>query len=370
MIRGGPIYPQKHEPHRALESRPSFWKLIRRKLSRRRRVDVLPEPKTALDRLLDAVPGLTTLTTLDVDLPHSSNDPFHAMKIKVLEAGWPVFSTNLMSLSLNVPLEEIHLVVPSHNTLLRLESFSIVLYNFHSPMSELDEVIRRTLFPFLINLCPTLRSLKLDARKNVDISSILADLPHMPYLRNLDISHPFLSLELTSLVGHHLFLKAHQSQLQYLTLNFVAQSSPLNVTDEFFNQEWCRVLLPDLQFLSFGLSGFSVSCEAAAIPYFQRQTPNLKSLEVHPLWFSYDQMASIITGPKAAGYQLKALRTLDVQIRCFSPDLLSLLADRIPHLRSLKLVVMAIGPDKQHDIIGISLVPEVSRPAFYLLPGK
>ena len=84
-------------------------------------------------------------------------------------------------------------------------------------------------------------------------------------------------------------------------------------------------------------------------------------------------MASIITGPKAAGYQLKALRTLDVQIRCFSPDFLSLLADRIPHLRSLKLVVMAIGPDhdkQQPEHLGSSLVPAVSRPSFYPLHGK
>jgi len=115
------------------------------------------------------------------------------------------------------------------------------------------------------------------------------------YLRNLDISHPFLSLESTSLVGHHLFLEAHQSQLQHLTFDFVAQSSgsgSLNITDEFFNHEWCHVLLPELQFLSFHLSSFTVSFEAAAITYFQRQIPNLESLEIHQLCFSYNQLAT------------------------------------------------------------------------------
>jgi hypothetical protein len=323
-----------------------------------------------LDRLLDNVPGLTKLTKMDIYLQHNSKDPFHAMKIKVLEAGWLVFSANLTALSLNVPLEELPLVVPSHNTLLQLESFSIVLYNFNFT-SEPNEVISRALLPFLIKLGPTLRSLKLAARENVDISSILANLPHMFYLRNLDISHPFLSLELTSLVGHQLFLEAHQSQLQHLSLDFFrVQSSPLNITADFFNQEWCHVVLPELQCLSFHLCGFTVSCEAAAITYLQRQIPSLKSLKVHPLWFSYDQMTSIITGPKSTGYQLKALRTLDVQIRCFSPNILSLLADRIPHLRSLKLAVAVIGPDEQPEHLGSSRVPEVSQPSSHPLPEK
>jgi hypothetical protein len=191
----------------------------------------------------------------------------------------------------------------------------------------------------------------------------------MPYLRNLDISHPFLSLERTRLTGHHLFLEAHQSQLQYLSFDFVAQSSSLEITDEFFNQEWYRVLLPALQSLSFRLSGFTVSCEAA-IPYLQRQIPTLKFLEVHQLCFSYDQIASVITGPKAEGCQLRALRTLNVQIQCFSPYLLTLVADRLPNLQSLKLLVMTIGPDKQPKDLGSSKIPEVSPPSFHLSAAK
>jgi hypothetical protein len=372
LIRSGPIYPQsqdvklptapqKDKLPRASRSRPPYLKL-RRIFSRTSHVEVGHElkPKTDLDRLLDAVPGLTELTTLDVELSHSSKDPFHAMKTKVLEAGWPVFAANVTTLSLNVPLEEIHLFVPSHK-LLRLESFSIDINSFLST-SEPNEVIRSTLLPFLINLGPTLRLLKLCARApNVDMSSILANLPHMPYLRNLDISHPFLSLELTSLVGHRLFLEAHQSQLQHLSVDFVEQSSSLNITGEIFNQEWCRVLLPALQFLFFRFSGFTASSsEAAAVPYFQRQIPTLKSLVVHPLCFSYSQMASIFTGLKAGGCKPIALRTLDMEIQCLSPDLLSLLANGIPQLRSLKLAVIVIGPDRQPSLPERDQVPEVS----------
>jgi hypothetical protein len=79
-------------------------------------------------------------------------------------------------------------------------------------------------------------------------------------------------------------------------------------------------------------------------------------------------MASIITGPKARGYQLAALRTLDMEILCFSPDFLSLLAHGIPQLQSLKLVVADIGPDKDNVFFARNRVPEVSQPSFYLLP--
>jgi hypothetical protein len=328
------------------------------------------EPETSLDKLVNAVPGLTTLATLDIHLPYSSDDhSFYATKLSVIKAGWPIFAANLTTLNLDVPLEEIHLVLLSHITLLRLEKFSIVLRIL--PTSEPNELIRKSLLPFLIDHGPTLRSLKFVTRENLNISSILNSLQHMPYLSRLDITHPFFSSKLTCLVGYHHFLETHQSQLQHLTFNFVAQSSSCDMdSSEFLNQEWCRVLLPGLQFLSFGLSGFRMSCEAAAIPYFQRHIPTVKSLTILDLHFSYDQVASILTGPMSGGYQLTALRTLDIRIWCFSPAFLSLLAENTPQLRSLKLNMSVIGPDKgpdkQPERFGRNRVPEVGRHSLYV----
>jgi len=138
----------------------------------------------------------------------------------------------------------------------------------------------------------------------------------------------------------------------------------------FFNQEWCRVLLPELQFLSFRFSRVTVPCEAAVIPYLQRQIWTLRSLEVHTFFFSFDQVASIITGHRDGGHQLVALRTLDMDIQCFSPDLLNLLADRIPQFRPLKQTVIVIGPDKQPDPPGRGRVPEASLPSVCPCPRK
>jgi hypothetical protein len=81
-------------------------------------------------------------------------------------------------------------------------------------------------------------------------------------------------------------------------------------------------------------------------------------------------MASIITGPRHGEYQLVALRRLDLEIQCFSPDFLILLADRIPQLRSLKLAVVIIGPDKRPDPSGREGVPEVGLPSVYPRPRK
>jgi hypothetical protein len=327
----------------------------------RRRV-VGHEPRTVLDKLLNAASGLTTLTTLDICLPCSLDDhPFYWTKLDVIKAGWPIFAANLTNLHLDVPLEEIHIVLLSHIRLLRLEKFFIILRVF--PTSEPNELIRKSLLPFLIDHGPTLRSLTLVARENLNISSMLNNLHHMPYLSDLNITHLFFDPELTAnLVGYHHFLEAHQSQLQYLAFNFTARSSSFVIDSfEFLSQEWCCVLLPGLQSLSFGLSGFSVSCEAAAIPYFQRHIPTVTSLTILSLHFSYEQVASILTGPKPGGYQLTALRALDIQIWCFSPAFLSLLVDRAPQLRSLKLSAFVIGPDKQPARFGRNRVPEVGR---------
>jgi hypothetical protein len=89
------------------------------------------------------------------------------------------------------------------------------------------------------------------------------------------------------------------------------------------------------------------------------------------LCFSYDQMASIIKGPRVGGHQHMALRTLEMEIHCFSPDILSLFAEGIPQLRSLKLEVMVIGPDKYQQPKNYgNRVSEASRPSTYPRPGS
>jgi len=316
------------------------------------------EPEASL---LNAMPGLTSLTTLDVSLPYNLEDLFfHSTKLSLIKAGWPVFAANLTTLYLDVPLEEIHLILLSHIKLLRLERFYIVLHTFYA-MSEPYSLIRTSLIPFLIAHGPTLRSLKLLALEDLDMSSILADLQHMPYLSSLDIAQP---MQLMGFVGHHQFLEAHRLHLQHLTLEVM--EAPFFGMDisEFFNQEWCRVLLPELQSLSFGLSPRFEGPYEAAIAYFQRHIPTVKSLIIRSLNFSYDQFSSILTGPKHGGYQLSGLGTLDIQIWCFSPAFLSLLADKTPHLQSLRLKASIIGPDKQPEPLGRNRVPEVSQLSF------
>jgi hypothetical protein len=157
----------------------------------RRRV-VGHEPRTVLDKLLNAAPGLTTPTTLDICLPYSLDDhPFYWTKLDVIKAGWPIFAANLTNLHLDVPLEEIHIVLLSHIRLLRLEKFFIILRVF--PTSEPNELIRKSLLPFLIDHGPTLRSLTLVARENLNISSMLNNLHHMPYLSDLISPTSFLT---------------------------------------------------------------------------------------------------------------------------------------------------------------------------------
>ena len=328
--------------------------------------------ETFLDKLLDAVPGLTRLTILDVSLPYSlDNYSFYWTKIGIINAGWPFFAVNITTLSLDIPLEEIHLVLLSHITLLQLESFFIFLHIFF-PTYEPNGLIWNTLLSFLLDHGLTLSSLRLEALKKVDISSILAGLQHMPHLNSLHISHPFLTLGLMNFVGHHQFLEAHQLQLQYLTFNFVVQSLSSDIANKFFNQEWCDILLPGLQSLSFCFLCLTVSHDDAAdttIPYFQQHIPTVKSLIIHTLHFSYNQVASILTGPKYGEYQLTVLRMLDIQIQCFSPAFLSLLIDKAPQLWLLKLNMSIIGPDKQPKCFRRSRVPELGH-SIYLLPRK
>lgn len=110
----------------------------------------------------------------------------------MMKASWPILVASLTTLSLDVPLEEIHLVLLSHITLLHLEYFSIFLH-ISLPTSEPNGLIWKTLLPFLINHGLTLRLLKLNALDKVDMSSILTGLQHMPCLNTLYIYLPSFS---------------------------------------------------------------------------------------------------------------------------------------------------------------------------------
>jgi len=189
------------------------------------------------------------------------------------------------------------------------------------------------------------------------MSSILTGLQRMPCLNNLNISHPVLTLESTSFVGHHQFLEAHQSQLEHLTFNFIPKSDFSNITDEFFSQDFCHVLLPELQSLSFRFLSPAMSCDVAAVSYFQKIILTVKSLRVYPVIFSDNQVASILAGPKP-GKCFTALEMLDIPMWCFSPALLGLLAEKTPRLRSLKLIVFIIGPDEKVQPFGRNMIPE------------
>ena len=93
-----------------------------------------------------------------------------------------------------------------------------------------------------------------------------------------------------------------------------------------------------------------------------RHISAVESLIILSLNFSYDQVASTLTGPKTGRYRLTAL---SIRITCFSPVFLSLLVDNAPQLRSLKLNISAIGPDKQPESFSRnSVVAEVSHSLF------
>jgi hypothetical protein len=102
IIRRGPIYPQKYEPtRRRLGFKWPIWKSMKAKFSQMRRHVIGHEPEASLDKLLNAVPGLTTLTTLNIYLPYSCWDDhsLHCTKLSVIKAGWPIFAANLTTLT-------------------------------------------------------------------------------------------------------------------------------------------------------------------------------------------------------------------------------------------------------------------------------
>ncbi|KIM41572.1 hypothetical protein M413DRAFT_27892 [Hebeloma cylindrosporum] len=141
------------------------------------------------------------------------------------------------------------------------------------------------------------------------MSFVLSNLPRIPYLISLDISHHF---QVKSFSGHRRFPEVHQSQLQHLAIEFEVTTE----SEKPFDQDWCRVPLPGLQSLSLCVTSPRPPWEAMAIiPYIQRHVLTVSPLKVDSLTFSYDKVASILTGPTGGNYQPTKLGTLELEIR-------------------------------------------------------
>jgi len=299
--------------------------VLTRKHVRWLRVDVA-QPITYILQVIRGMSNVKELT-LNTEYPVGSPDLVHFLP--VVSAGWTTFGATLRSLTLAVPLEGYcHVLTPSM-VFPSLEAFTLRLFARYLT-TDGTKIACDLLVPFVNNHHSTLQSFYLWSGDLCDVSPFLHGIRYLPQLRKLTVFLPSVSMRTTNAYGFQHILEVHSRTLRQLKMTFqLSVYHKLPTATELVNSGPLRVVLPHLEYLDIDLTYF-VSL-SGIILYLQRFN-SLTHLVLRTRRFLYEEVEPVIS---VLGGRLKMLA---LKVRLLSPELLGLLAMKLPCLDRLHLL--------------------------------
>ncbi|KAF8183452.1 hypothetical protein BJ912DRAFT_1061340 [Pholiota molesta] len=298
----------------------------------------VPAEVTA-QNLLTIMGLLKELRSLEVYIHGSEHWYLQQAAIPFFPVGWSTFRTNLRSLELTVPVEDLVAVLPnlSHGILPNLDTISLRISRASTATQNDDIIMVETILPFLQSHRHTIRSLTFD--NNHDM------------VRRINLSPVLLELHLSSLTH---FTLTHSSHLTHFAIT-TGESPPFDIFDAaprrrtypFFSQECFATPLPQLEHLAIHYSSADEhEWEAqrnSMIPYIQQfrstlVSLKLVSLDIYYRW-TFESVRLLVEGFASSA----RLRRLDILVACFDPELLTILAANLPNLEVLNITTWSLS---------------------------
>ena len=300
-------------------------------------------PEAAVDSILELMGQLCLLRTLQIEIRGQEHWYLNNSTIDFLAPGWEAFGSNLRSLQLKIPLEDLARVLPSFPEHLgNLEGLSLSIARALFTTDEI-KIFRGILIPFINTHHRGLRSLSFDVADQNNISPLLEALVPMPSLRCFKLKQPFVDEQSTNFTGLHHFFKVHRSYLTRFDLEIISTFTHHPVPYTFFTQGCFGGPLPRLVHLSIHLPHFPEQYAGGMLPYIHRFRSTLRSLKVSHYQWTSENLRSLVEGFTSS----RLLGELEVSILEFSPDLLSTLAANLPNLEVLSLDFQKVLPEGQ-----------------------
>ncbi|KAJ2915937.1 hypothetical protein MD484_g4480, partial [Candolleomyces efflorescens] len=265
---------------------------------------------------------------------------------------------NLRKLSLNLSLENVQSILSSDTQITRLEELHLCI---HSETvcndQERTYILQHHLAPAICRFRSTLKTLVIESWEPTDLSPLFANIERIPVLDDLCINIPVERCHLGDPAGVSGFLKKHQSTLRCLRLRATQYGGRGLAPDLCSLHEWIseateKVELPKLRELDISSNLFPTDTSLLCLKRFSR---TLTSSTMTGVYRSYEQVVQALDNflmpesgfsdspatKEVKGNNLKRLRIGPVSL---SPQLVDLIASRIPELRRLELLVRDILP--------------------------
>lgn len=253
---------------------------------------------------------------------------------------------NLRKLSLNLSLENAKSLLSSDTALSRLEEFHLCLHTESvTDEQERSYILQTHLAPIISRFRSTLRTLAISSWEPTDLSPLFANIDHVPTLDDLTLSIPVEPCHLGNPACVNGFLQKHQSSLRCLRLRATQYGGKGLIPDLTCLHEWIsnatdRVELPKLRILDITSSLFPT---ASSLQCLQRFSRSLSSLSMTGVYRSYADVVDVLD-QFADSPALASMRMLRIGPVSLSPQLVDLIASRIPGLTHLELLVRDIIP--------------------------
>lgn len=320
----------------------------------------LNHPASPLVSRTDAVSWPELLQVLERVMGSLSNVTYVALRrtdcdsiAPLLSTGWRAYGSNLRRLSLTIPLEE-YATFESPTTFSNLEELDISVSRI-IPWSfpRDDKAVIEDLAPFVNGLKSTLRSFSLSLNSCINLSPLFQHLEHFPSLRRIFLAIVIDKVHLSEPTHLERFFLRHSETLQLITLHtsscIVAGYSgvwkPTNLSP---------IIFPKLQELELEMREFTetsmITLMFIAHSYHIFDTLTVLRLTNHNLTFAeVDTLASAFSHRRGRDRAGDAFRSLHIDIKKLSPQLVDLLAEKLPDLRKLSLVYCELTDDECMD---------------------
>lgn len=241
----------------------------------------------------------------------------------VVLSTWPIFSSRLRALKLDLSVQSINLLLSPTIVFGSLEVLAIQISDYlRPPDRECLQIISSVLLPFVNNHRPTLTTLELSdmGSRDLDISPLLLGMEYFPRLKKMEISveTPQGIRGLWHVLGLHTDRLEEFHTTRHSLMNLPLYEGPA---------------LPHLT--SFNLI-LSVSLrESSGLAYLRFLGTHITSLKLTTHTYHYTDVSNILEILEGHA----KIRSLSMQLDFLSPQVIDLFAARTPHLQKLCLSV-------------------------------
>lgn len=289
-----------------------------------------------ISHLIAVFPGMVNLRDFSID-PRVFPPSFDSEPL--FSAAWSSFGHQLHRVSFGGNLEGYKRLISSNPPFKAVRELSLEFTDNQPPNQAADLLILSDLVvPFINNMSPHLRLLKVWSWASADLSSFFTRLGSFPELQDLSIRAPFNKSFRTDPSGLTQLLCSTVSTLRRLDLRLNPKGLVVDLTSERLLSEWMLERTSDEHSFSnlHAIQMYPTSLPAGfqtLLVSIQRSSETLTKLSVRERYLHHEEIESIVTALPLHN----RLTSLRLNIWILQARVIDLLAKNLPCLHQLTL---------------------------------